>query len=224
MELKMKANIKFLGVLLDKNLTWKDHTSSIEKKISKNIGLIFRAKNVLNKDSLTKRLYNSYIHCYLNYASMAWVSTYKTNLRKTPFKQKVAIRLICSENKPMHTKPLMQSLQVVNNKHSKTTVFMHSIKTCSDVCTKYFCKQICPSFRQIPKKFLEKQLHITQITVTKQNIRYLLGVLPSLLNKVLSSTEKELQEPYSFKACFCHFFYFTKRKHFKHYEKYFYFL
>ena len=28
----MKANIKFLGVLLDKNLTWKDHTSSIEKK------------------------------------------------------------------------------------------------------------------------------------------------------------------------------------------------
>ena len=128
-------------------MTWKDHTSSIEKKISKNIGLIFRAKNVLNKDSLTKRLYNSYIHCYLNYASMAWGSTHKTNLHKTPFKQKLAIRLICSENKSMHTKPLMQSLQVLNNKHSKTTVFMHSIKTCSDVCTKYFCKQICPSFR-----------------------------------------------------------------------------
>ena len=53
---------------------------------------------------------------------MTWGSTHKTNLHKTPLKQKLAIRPICSENKLMHTKPLMQSLQVLNNKHSKITV------------------------------------------------------------------------------------------------------
>ena len=96
--------------------------------------------NVLNKDSLTKKPYNSYIHCYLNYAPTAWGSTHKTNSHKTFLRQKLAIRLIYSENKLMHTKPLKQSLQVLNNKLSKITVFMHHNKTCSDVCTKYFCK------------------------------------------------------------------------------------
>ena len=57
-ELKEKASIKFLGVLLDENLTWKDHINTIENKISKKIGLIFRAKNVLNKNGLTKLLYS----------------------------------------------------------------------------------------------------------------------------------------------------------------------
>ena len=47
-ELTRKANIKFIGVIFDENLIWKDHISTIESKISKNIGLIFRAKNVLS--------------------------------------------------------------------------------------------------------------------------------------------------------------------------------
>ena len=47
-ELTRKASIKFIGVILDENLIWKDHISTIESKISKNIGLIFRAKNVLS--------------------------------------------------------------------------------------------------------------------------------------------------------------------------------
>ena len=75
-ELRRKASIKFLAVLLDENLTSKDHISTIENKIDKNIGLIFRAKNVLNKNSLIK-LYYSFIHSYLNYTNMAWSSTHK---------------------------------------------------------------------------------------------------------------------------------------------------
>ena len=47
-ELTRKASIKFIGVILDENLIWKDHISTIESKISKNIGLIFRAKNLLS--------------------------------------------------------------------------------------------------------------------------------------------------------------------------------
>ena len=67
---KKKKSLKFLGVLLGENLTWKDHINTIEFKISKNIELITRVNIVLNKGSLTK-LYHSYIHGYLNYANMA---------------------------------------------------------------------------------------------------------------------------------------------------------
>ena len=59
-------SIKFLGVLLDENLSWKDHIKYIENKVAKNIGLLYRAKLFLDKNSLLT-LYYSYTHTYLNY-------------------------------------------------------------------------------------------------------------------------------------------------------------
>ena len=74
--------IKFLGVLLDDGLSWKEHIKYLENKIAKNIGLMYRAESFVNKESLLA-LYYSYIHSYLNYANLAWGSTYLTNLKKT---------------------------------------------------------------------------------------------------------------------------------------------
>ena len=44
----------FLGVLLDENLSWKDHITYIENEVAKNIGLLYRAKLFLHKNSLPK--------------------------------------------------------------------------------------------------------------------------------------------------------------------------
>ena len=44
-EIKRAESIKFLGVLLDQNLTWKPHIKYIENKIAKNIGLLFKANH-----------------------------------------------------------------------------------------------------------------------------------------------------------------------------------
>ena len=74
-------SIKFLGVLLDENLSWKDHIKYIENKVTKNIGLIYRAKLFLDKTSLLT-LYYSYINTYLNYANLSWGSTNRTNPKK----------------------------------------------------------------------------------------------------------------------------------------------
>ena len=74
--------MKFLGVLLDDNLSWKEHIKYLENKIAKNIGLMYRAKPFLDKESLLA-LYYSYINSHRNYANLAWSSTYLTNLKKT---------------------------------------------------------------------------------------------------------------------------------------------
>ena len=59
--------IKFLGVMLDENLSWKDRIKTIENKAAKNVGLLHCAKRFLDETSL-KAIYFSYIHSYLNYA------------------------------------------------------------------------------------------------------------------------------------------------------------
>ena len=43
---------KFLGVVIDNKLNWKEHVSLISGKISRSIGMIIKAKHSLNKDAL----------------------------------------------------------------------------------------------------------------------------------------------------------------------------
>ena len=51
-EIQGAESIKFLGVLLDENVTWKPLVKYIENKIAKNISLLFKSKSFLDKESL----------------------------------------------------------------------------------------------------------------------------------------------------------------------------
>ena len=71
---------KFLGVIVDQHLNWKDHISMISQKISKSCGIIYRIRNTL--DIKSKRLiYYSLIHPYLTYCVNVWSSTHRTNFK-----------------------------------------------------------------------------------------------------------------------------------------------
>ena len=48
-KIQRSESIKFLGVFLDENLTWKEVIKHIENETAKNIGIIFRSKPYLNK-------------------------------------------------------------------------------------------------------------------------------------------------------------------------------
>ena len=46
-----------------------------------------------------KNLYFSYIRSYLNYANIAWASTYSTKSKKVYLKQKYAVRIVFNQDK-----------------------------------------------------------------------------------------------------------------------------
>ena len=73
--------IKFLGVLLDENLNWKEHIKYTENKIAKNLVVLFKARPFLEKNALLA-FYYSYMQTYINYANTGWGSTCRTNLKK----------------------------------------------------------------------------------------------------------------------------------------------
>ena len=97
------GSIKFLGVILDEHLTWKEHIRYTENKVAKSIGLLYGAKSFLGKHSLLT-LHYSYIHTYLNYANLSWASTNRTNLKKLLSQQKHAIRIVNNQTRFEHTK------------------------------------------------------------------------------------------------------------------------
>ena len=67
-------NAKFLGLILDKELTWKQHIKLVETKISKMSGILVRARRYISISTL-KTIYNALIHPYLTYCNTLWVST-----------------------------------------------------------------------------------------------------------------------------------------------------
>ena len=68
---------------------------------------MYKSRNSLSK-RLMKQLYFSFIHGYLNYASIAWASTNKSNLISLYCHQKHAIRIIYDKDRFTHTKPLFK--------------------------------------------------------------------------------------------------------------------
>ena len=111
---------KFLGVLIDSNISWKYHINTINNKISKNIGVLYKARPFINRNSM-KQLYFSFIHSYLTYANIAWGSTYKTNLEPLHRRQKHAARLIHFKDNKIpnthayeHAQPLLKDMKALN--------------------------------------------------------------------------------------------------------------
>ena len=62
---------KFLLVIINSKLNWNDHLQTISNKIRKNVGMIFRTRNNLNRNTLLM-LYHSMIQPYLDYCNIVW--------------------------------------------------------------------------------------------------------------------------------------------------------
>ena len=75
--IQRKSSIKFLGVMPDEHIRWNDHIHSIKKMLARNIRVLYRVRQILDKEPL-KTIYLSHIHSYLNDANIAWASTYFT--------------------------------------------------------------------------------------------------------------------------------------------------
>ena len=99
--------------MLDEHITWNEHIKTIGKKTAENIGLLYKARVLLDKES-HKTIYFSYIHSYLNYANIAWASTYFTKLKPIHYQQKHTARILFGEDCLTHSRPLLRSLSAFN--------------------------------------------------------------------------------------------------------------
>ena len=90
------TSIKFSGVMIDENIAWEDYIHTIEKKLAKNLWLLYQANHILDNESL-RTIYFSYMHSYLIYANISWSSTYFTKLKTLQYQQKNVARITCDK-------------------------------------------------------------------------------------------------------------------------------
>ena len=104
---------KFLGVIIDDKLTWKNHIDAISKTISRNIGMLTKLKHYVPEHILYS-LYCTLVLPYINYGILIWGNTYKIYLSKIHRLQKWAMRTISSEHYRCHANPLFKKYNILN--------------------------------------------------------------------------------------------------------------
>ena len=79
--LQCEDHVKYLGVLLDSNLSWKFQINNVALKISRTVGVVARLRHFVPCTTLLN-IYQSLILPYLTYGLVAWGQPAKTHLQK----------------------------------------------------------------------------------------------------------------------------------------------
>jgi hypothetical protein len=110
--LEIVMETKFLGVILDSGLTWKNHIIYTSKKIAKSVGILSKARKYFNSKTLLQ-LYYSFIYPYLIYCNIIWGNAYLNSLWTIFRLQKIAIRIITNTKRRNSTQPQSKLLKIL---------------------------------------------------------------------------------------------------------------
>ena len=125
--MKEKDEVKYLGLIIDKQLKFTAHIKHVSNVISRNVGIISRIRYFIDQQT-TCLLYNSLILPYLNYCCLIWGVNYNSQLNRLTVLQKRAVRLIEKVYAPTSSAPLFTKynlLKIPDIAKSQMIIVMH---------------------------------------------------------------------------------------------------
>ena len=143
--LECKDYVKFLGVLIDKNLTWKYHVDYIASKISRVVGIISRLRHSVPLNTLIQIYCSLIFPPYTYYGIAVWGQAAQVYLKKVFILQKRAFRLMFFACNRSHAIPSFVSANVLplNMLYFETVCsLMHDVSTNSapqNICDVFTC-------------------------------------------------------------------------------------
>ena len=111
-KLKPEDNATFLGLTLDKNLTWEEHCKKVANKMAQNAGVLNRVKKSIPAVSM-KILFNSIIFPHYSYCLEVWGNCQQKYLKRIIGLQKKTVRCITKSHWLAHTEPRMKNLKIL---------------------------------------------------------------------------------------------------------------
>ena len=103
---------KILGIVIDQDLSFKEHINQLCIKLSHSFSLLYQLKDFVTINIL-RNLYYAHVHPHLIYCLPIWGSTYPTHLQPLFILQKKIIRIITLSNFNEHTEPLFKSTNIL---------------------------------------------------------------------------------------------------------------
>ena len=92
--IKRSRSVKYLGIIIDENLSFQYHVKAISRILSRNLGIIPKLKHFFPSNDL-RLLYFSLIHPYILYCSSVWLGTFPSILLPIRVVQNNTIGSLC---------------------------------------------------------------------------------------------------------------------------------
>ena len=182
---------KVLGVIIDNNLSWSNHISSLCKKLSKKVYQFTKIKHFLNYHS-KKMFFHAHVQSVIDYASTLWDNASANTLKPLSSLHRRAVKIILnkstsltsSDYKTLNILPL--KLKLTYNKG----VIMHKIMM--GCVPPYLSTNFPINHSRISKPI---RIPLPRIDLFKTSLVYSGGTLWNTLPKSL----KEILKPETFK-------------------------
>ena len=113
------SKIKYLGLILDNKLSWKDHITELSKKLSRAVGLLYKIRHMCPSSAL-RSLYYSLFNSHLAYGLVLWGNANRSNIDKIRSLQKRALRAITftpNDNNNIDINHIYFDLKILNIDH-----------------------------------------------------------------------------------------------------------
>jgi hypothetical protein len=100
---------RFLGLIIDSMLSWKDHIVELTSKLNKACYVIRAIKPFMSLDVL-KKIYFSYVHSVMSYGIIFWGNSHYS---ESIFKIQKRIRIITNTGRCDSCRQLYEQLQIL---------------------------------------------------------------------------------------------------------------
>ena len=104
-EIECVQDMKYLGVIIDRHLTFTNHVNKLCGKIAAKIGLLWRVRNFID-NNLAMKLYNSLIYPHFLYCNFILDGANMTNKNKLQIQQNNTLRAVLRSNYDVPTTKL----------------------------------------------------------------------------------------------------------------------
>ena len=91
-------SVKFLGIMVDRQLSWNVHIQNVTNKLNKQCGILYLTWDSLNVNAM-KMVYYSLIYPFLTYCHTGWGATGKSKLKSIEVSLKKIIRISTYKSK-----------------------------------------------------------------------------------------------------------------------------
>ena len=118
-------HFNYLGIILDKHLSWETHITMVTGKLSKISGILNRLKYIYPTHILLT-IYKSLFVPHINYGSLVWGQNFNSISKL----QKKVIRTVTRSNYIAHSEPLLKELNLLSVKDLmdlKLIKFLHKL-------------------------------------------------------------------------------------------------
>ena len=91
--IERKNEARFLGVIMDDKLNWSRHIKTVQSKMARYVGILYKIKKYLPLHARIQ-IYHSFVQSHINYCSLVWGFSSKDNIESIFAKQKKGLRAV----------------------------------------------------------------------------------------------------------------------------------